>query len=90
MKILVLASGSKGNSTYVEYKNTKILIDLGISSLSLDKKLKNIDVDTDDLDAILITHTHTYHVGGLKTYIKRHNTPIYLPMLRVISSSEAS
>ncbi len=78
MKILVLASGSKGNSTYIEYKNTKILIDLGISSLSLDKKLKDIDVSTNDLNAILITHTHTDHVGGLRTFIKRHSTPIYL------------
>ena len=78
MKILVLASGSKGNSTYIEYKNTKILIDLGISSLSLDKKLKEINVSSDELDAVLITHTHVDHVGGLKTFTKNHNVPIYL------------
>ena len=56
MKILVLASGSKGNSTYIEYKNTKILIDIGISALSLDKKLKSIGIEVDELDAIFITH----------------------------------
>ena len=78
MKVLVLASGSKGNSTYIEYKNTKILIDLGISSMSLNKKLDNINVTPDELDAILITHTHVDHIGGLKTYIKKHETPIYL------------
>lgn len=78
MKVLVLASGSKGNSTYVEYKNTKILIDLGISALSLDKKLEQINVSSKELDAVLITHTHVDHVGGLKTFTKKNNTPIYM------------
>lgn len=78
MKILVLASGSKGNSTYIEYKNTKILIDIGISALSLDKKLKSIGVEADELDAIFITHTHIDHVGGLKTFVKKYQVPIYL------------
>lgn len=78
MKVLVLASGSKGNSTYIEYNNTKILIDIGISSLALEKKLKSINVEADELDAIFITHTHIDHVGGLKTFVKKHQVPIYL------------
>ena len=32
MKVKVLASGSKGNVTYVEEGNTKILIDIGMRS----------------------------------------------------------
>jgi len=78
MKVIVLASGSKGNSTYIEYKNTKILIDIGISSSSLEKKLNEIGVTSGNLDAVLITHTHVDHVGGLKTFVKRYNVPIYL------------
>lgn len=78
MKIIVLASGSKGNSTYIEYKDTKILIDMGISSSSLEKKLNEIGVTSGNLDAILITHTHVDHIGGLKTFTKRYNVPIYL------------
>jgi len=78
MKIIVLASGSKGNSTYIEYKNTKILIDMGISSSSLEKKLNEIGVTSGNLDAVLITHTHVDHVGGLKTFVKRYSVPIYL------------
>ncbi len=78
MKVIVLASGSKGNSTYIEYQNTKILIDLGISSTSLSKKLDDVGVDIKNLDAILITHTHIDHVGGLKTFVKKYSVPIYL------------
>ena len=78
MKIVVLASGSKGNSTYIEYNGTKILIDIGISSLALSKKLKTIGVKCEELDAVLITHTHTDHISGLKTFTKKYNVPIYI------------
>ena len=42
MKVCVLSSGSKGNCTYVETKNHKILIDIGTSSLYLEKSCGNI------------------------------------------------
>lgn len=78
MKVIVLASGSRGNCTYIEYNNTKILIDIGLSCLALEKTLNNYGVSSYDLDAILITHTHSDHVKGLKTYVKKHDTPIYM------------
>ena len=81
MKIVVLASGSKGNSTYIEYNNTKILIDMGISSSMLEKKLASVGADINYLDAVLITHTHIDHVGGLKTFNKKHDIPIYLTQI---------
>ena len=78
MKCCVLASGSKGNCTYIEYNNTKILIDLGTTSLYAEKKLKDIDVDPKDIKAIIITHTHVDHINGLKVFIKKYNPKIYL------------
>ena len=44
MKIQVLASGSKGNCTYIETANTKILIDCGISFLRIKNELEKINV----------------------------------------------
>ena len=38
MKVSVLASGSKGNSTYIETNNTKSLIDVGMSNLYIENK----------------------------------------------------
>lgn len=78
MKCCVLASGSKGNCTYIEHNNVKILIDLGTTSLYAEKKLKDIDVDPKDINAILITHTHVDHINGLKVFIKKYNPKIYL------------
>lgn len=77
MKICVLASGSKGNSCYIETKEAKILIDLGINCLTLEKKLKQINVTPKEIDAILITHTHTDHTAGLKVFTKKYHTKVY-------------
>lgn len=78
MKFCVLSSGSKGNTTYIETKNTKILIDIGNSLKYIKGKLEELEVKLQDLDAILITHTHIDHIKGLKNYQKQYNTPIYI------------
>lgn len=78
MKIIVLASGSKGNSTYIEHDNLKILIDLGVSSNYVEEKLKNINVDPKDINIILITHTHSDHILGLKNFVKKYETSILI------------
>lgn len=77
MRVKVLASGSKGNSTYVECGDTKILIDAGISFLQIKAALSDIDVDVKDVDIILITHSHADHIKGLATLLKRTNIVLY-------------
>lgn len=77
MKVKVLASGSKGNSTYVECGDTKILIDAGISFLQIKTALSNIDIDVNDIDIILITHSHADHIKGLATLLKKTNIVLY-------------
>ena len=78
MKVCVLSSGSKGNSTYVETKNHKILIDIGTSSLYVEKTLKEIDINPEDIDIVLITHSHVDHVSGLKVFCKKYNPTVYI------------
>lgn len=78
MKTCVLSSGSGGNSTYVEAGNTKVLIDLGTSSLYVEKKLKEINVSPEEIDAILITHEHVDHIKGIKVFIKKYKTKLIL------------
>lgn len=81
MKISVLASGSKGNVSYIETKKTKILVDLGMNSTYVENKLRSFDVDPEYLDGILITHTHSDHINGLKVFIKKYKTKVYLTEL---------
>lgn len=78
MKVCVLASGSKGNATYVSSASTSLLIDLGPSCAYVEKALNEISVNPNQIDGILITHTHVDHVGGLRVFIKKYNPMIYL------------
>ena len=72
-----LYSGSSGNSLFVETKNTKILIDAGVSSKKIENALQDIGVEPSNLDGILVTHEHTDHVQGLGTFSKKFNIPVF-------------
>lgn len=80
MQVSVLASGSKGNSIFVEAGGTKLLVDAGISARRIRQSLAEIDVHVGDLDGILITHEHRDHINGLKTLTKQYRLPIYTRM----------
>lgn len=71
-----LASGSKGNCIYVGTKNTKILIDAGISTKAIGERLNELNVDLSEIQAILISHEHSDHIAGLKVLANRLNIPI--------------
>ncbi|MDL2292489.1 MBL fold metallo-hydrolase [Acholeplasma sp. OttesenSCG-928-E16] len=70
MEILILASGSKGNATYLKTKDTHILIDAGISYSKMKAKLLENKIDINIIDTVLLTHEHTDHTIGLKQLLK--------------------
>ncbi len=74
MHVIILGSGSKGNSTLLVFDNKKILIDVGFSYPQMKLKLAEYNYSPTDIDAILITHDHKDHITGLKSFI--HNTHI--------------
>lgn len=78
MKIIVLASGSKGNATYIETNESKILIDAGISYKQVKERLLTHNIELTTLDAILVTHEHTDHVAHLATIAKKTNAKIFI------------
>jgi len=71
-----LASGSKGNSIFFGTEQTRVLIDAGISVGALVKKLAEINVALDTIQAILITHEHTDHIKGLSLLTEKWNIPV--------------
>lgn len=80
MKVCVLASGSKGNVTYVEANNKKILLDAGKNYKYIKDKLKEIDVDIKDINYILISHNHTDHISALKSLISKTKATIIISL----------
>ena len=80
MKTASISSGSKGNCIYIESRLARVLIDDGLSLTNLESRLESIDVDPHTIDAILLTHEHVDHLGGVKYFLKKHrNTKIYIP-----------
>ena len=77
MKVIVLSSGSKGNTTYIECGKTKILIDMGNTCKYVVNKLKGFGIEAEEIDAIFITHTHADHVKGLKVFLKKYGTKVF-------------
>ena len=72
-----LASGSRGNCIYFGSEHTKILIDAGISTRAIKNKLAEIEVDIEDIDAILITHDHGDHIKGLRVMAYKMGIPVF-------------
>jgi phosphoribosyl 1,2-cyclic phosphodiesterase len=78
VRFTVLASGSKGNSTVVTGGHTRILVDAGLSCRELFRRMRLADEDPATLDAIIITHEHSDHVGGLAVTARKLGIPVYL------------
>jgi phosphoribosyl 1,2-cyclic phosphodiesterase len=78
MRMTVLASGSKGNSTVIASAQTRVLVDAGLSCRELMKRMAMAGEDPAQLDAILITHEHQDHVAGLATLARKLKIPVFL------------
>ena len=78
MKIKVLASGSKGNCTYIETEKIKILIDIGVTFSYLTSELEKMSILPSELSGVLITHSHSDHIKGLQSLVKRTNILVYI------------
>jgi len=77
MRMTVLASGSKGNSTVVSGGRTRILVDCGLSCRELFRRMKLVEEEPETLDAILITHEHSDHVNGVAVTARKLGIPVY-------------
>lgn len=77
MEVLVLASGSSGNTSLIRSNGVSLLIDAGISRRQISWRLEAFGLALDSLDAILVTHEHGDHVRGLDVLSRRHEIPIW-------------
>ncbi len=77
MKIKVIASGSKGNSTLLICGETKILIDAGIPASHINNACSELDIKLSEIDGILISHIHSDHIKGLPQLIKKYHLKVF-------------
>ena len=78
MRVSLLASGSRGNVLLLSSGRTRILVDAGLSAREVCRRLENIGVAPESIDALLITHEHSDHIRGLGPLARRLKLPVYI------------
>jgi len=78
VRITVLASGSRGNSTIIASSRTRILVDAGLSCRETLKRMKQSGEEPESLTAILISHEHVDHICGLEVLARKMRVPVYM------------
>jgi len=77
LNLISLFSSSKGNCTYVCSENTKLLVDIGVSTKRLVESLNTHEINPEEIQGILITHEHSDHIKGIRVFCKKYNVPVF-------------
>lgn len=77
MKVVTLASGSKGNCCLITSSTTSILIDAGLPLGEIENHLAYLGVWPKDINAILVTHEHGDHIKSVGAFSRKYNTKVF-------------
>ena len=78
MRFASLGSGSRGNATLVERGATLLMVDCGFSCVEVERRLQRLGRAAAQLSAILVTHEHADHIGGVARLARRHRVPVWM------------
>jgi phosphoribosyl 1,2-cyclic phosphodiesterase len=78
MRFCSLGSGSKGNATLVQSDDALVMIDCGFPLKVTLPRLAEMGISPEQIDAILVTHEHGDHIGGVSRLARKFQIPVYL------------
>ncbi|WP_310448722.1 MBL fold metallo-hydrolase [Sulfuritalea sp.] len=78
MRFASLGSGSRGNALLVEAGNTCLLVDAGFGPREMSRRLERLGLTADAVDAVLVTHEHSDHIGGVFACARRFGWAVLL------------
>lgn len=78
MRFASLGSGSRGNAMVIEAGSTRLLVDCGFGPRQLAQRLGRLGLAVEDLDAIIVTHEHSDHAGGVAAVSARYRLPVHM------------
>jgi phosphoribosyl 1,2-cyclic phosphodiesterase len=78
MRVIILGSGSSGNSLYIESGDTGALVDAGLSAKETARRLTEAGVEPSRVKAIVVTHEHADHIKGVRVFSKTANVPVFI------------
>ena len=78
MRFTSLGSGSSGNGLVVECAATRVMMDCGFALADTKERLERAGLSPSDIRAVVVTHEHDDHMGGVARFAERYAIPIYL------------
>ena len=78
MRFASLGSGSKGNALVVEAESTRVMLDCGFSVRDATNRLARVGLAPSDLSAVVVTHEHSDHAGGVYAFARRFGLPVWM------------
>jgi len=78
MRFTSLGSGSSGNGLVVESGRTRVMMDCGFSIAETKARLERVGLAPSDVSAIVVTHEHDDHMGGVARFAMKHAIPVCL------------
>lgn len=81
LRVCSLGSGSGGNALVVEARDgsavTRVVVDNGFNLRQLGRRLERAGLSLHAIDAVLVTHEHSDHVGGVLRFACKAGIPVY-------------
>jgi phosphoribosyl 1,2-cyclic phosphodiesterase len=78
MRFASLGSGSEGNALLVAAGSTQVLMDCGFGVRDVVLRMEKLGVSPELLSAIVVTHEHGDHIGGVARLAQKYNLPVWL------------
>lgn len=78
MRFASLGSGSRGNALVVESGQTRVMLDCGFAMRETVQRLARLGLMPDQLSAIVVTHEHADHIGGVAPFARKFNIPVWV------------
>lgn len=78
MRFASLGSGSEGNALLVQQGTTLVMLDNGFGLAETESRLGRLGVTPEEVTAIVVTHEHSDHIGGVARFSRKHGTRVWL------------
>jgi phosphoribosyl 1,2-cyclic phosphodiesterase len=78
LRFCSLGSGSEGNALVVQAQGRAVMLDCGFGIAETERRLARAGLGPEHLDAMIVTHEHSDHLGGVARFARKHRLPVWL------------